>query len=375
MDSLDADELLRYGRHLSLPQVGLDGQRRLKAARVLLVGAGGLGSPAALYLAAAGVGRITIVDDDVVDASNLQRQVLHDTTTLGRPKVASARARLAALNPRVDVDALCTRFTVTNARELVAAHDLVLDGSDNFATRYLVNDACVLERKPDVYASVVRFDGQASIFAAPDGPCYRCLFPAPPPPELVPSCAEAGVFGVLPGLLGVVQATEAIKLLLGIGEPLVGRLMLVDALAMSMRVIPIRRHPDCPACGIGTTGQLVATDSVCTVDPAASAGEITPRELAARIDRGDDIVLIDVREPHEWAVARVEGARLIPLGTLATAMSSLDVRREIFVICQSGVRSANAVHRLRDAGFIHATNVAGGVARWRADVDPTLSKY
>ncbi len=373
--TLDADELLRYGRHLSLPQVGVDGQRRLKNARVLLVGAGGLGSPAALYLAAAGVGHITIVDDDVVDASNLQRQVLHDTAAVGRPKTASARERLAALNPRVDVDALCIRFTAANARELVAAHDLVLDGSDNFATRYLVNDACVLERTPDVYASVVRFEGQASIFAAPDGPCYRCLFPVPPPPELVPNCADAGVFGVLPGLLGVIQATEAIKLLLGIGESLVGRLMLVDALAMSMRAVPIRRDPDCPACGTRATGQLAAIDVACAADSAPPAAEITPRDLAARLDRGEDVVLIDVREPHEWNVARVARARLVPLGTLDAAMSSLDASRETFVICQSGMRSATAMRRLRDAGFANVVNVAGGVARWRADVDPTLSKY
>lgn len=369
---LDADELLRYGRHLSLPQVGIDGQQRLKSARVLLVGAGGLGSPAALYLAAAGVGHLTIVDDDVVDASNLQRQVLHDTAAVGRPKTDSARDRLAALNPRVDVDANRTRFTAANARMLVAAHDLVLDGSDNFATRYLVNDACVLEGKPDVYASVVRFDGQASIFAAAGGPCYRCLFPAPPPPELVPSCADAGVFGVLPGLLGVIQATEAIKLLLGIGQSLIGRLMLVDALAMSMRTIPIRRDPDCPACGSRPGKVLTAGSVACDVDAIA---EILPRDLAARIDRGDDILLIDVRDPHEWNLARVESARLIPLGTLVDAIPSLDAQRETFVLCQSGMRSATATRRLRDAGFSRVTNVIGGIARWSAEVDPTLSRY
>lgn len=372
MTTLTPDELLRYGRHLSLPQVGLEGQHRLKASRALLIGAGGLGSPSALYLAAAGIGHLTIIDDDTVDASNLQRQILHDTAAVSRPKTESARARLTALNPHTEVTALNERFTATNARELVSKHDLVLDGSDNFATRYLVNDACVLEQTPNVYASVVRFEGQASIFAAPNGPCYRCLFPSPPPSELVPSCADAGVFGVLPGLLGVIQATEAIKFLLGIGDSLVGRLMLVDALAMSIRTIPIRRDPNCPTCGAPATRELRATEVACDTN---TISEITPRDLANRFDRGDDILLIDVREPHEWKAARIERARLIPLATLSTEIPNLDAHRETFVLCQSGMRSATATRRLRDAGFTNVTNVTGGITRWRTDVDPTLSKY
>jgi adenylyltransferase/sulfurtransferase len=378
---LGAGELLRYARHLTLPQVGLEGQRKLKAARILLVGAGGLGSPAALYLAAAGVGTITIVDDDVVDASNLQRQILHGSRDLGRHKADSARERLADLNPHVRVDVHATRLTAANARALVAGHDVVLDGSDNFATRYLVNDACVLEDTPDVYASVFRFEGQASVFATPDGPCYRCIFPDPPPRELVPDCAEAGVLGVLPGLLGVIQATEALKLILGVGEPLVGRLLMVDALAMQMQVIEIPRNPECPACGTRSSTGLTAGVAASARSPreqppaAAMVPEIAPRDLAARLDAGDPLVLLDVREPAEWQVARLPGARLVPLGTLEEVLPTLDPRQETVVYCRSGVRSATAVRRLRAAGFEHVRNLAGGILRWSEGVDPRVPRY
>ncbi|HEU5173827.1 MAG TPA: molybdopterin-synthase adenylyltransferase MoeB [Gemmatimonadaceae bacterium] len=378
---LGAEELLRYGRHLTLPQVGLEGQRKLKAARVLLVGAGGLGSPAALYLAAAGVGTITIVDDDVVDASNLQRQILHGSRDIGRPKTESARERLADLNPNVRVDVHATRLTAANARALVAGHDVVLDGSDNFATRYLVNDACVLEDTPDVYASVFRFEGQASVLATPDGPCYRCIFPDPPPRELVPDCAEAGVLGVLPGLLGVIQATEALKLILGVGQPLVGRLLMVDALGMQMRTIEIPRNPECPACGRRSITRLTADGAASARPPrqqpssAAAVPEVTPRELAAELEAGDPLVLLDVREPAEWQVARLPGARLVPLGTLEEVLPTLDLRQETVVYCRSGVRSATAVRRLRAAGFEHVRNLAGGILRWSEDVDPKVPRY
>ena len=376
LPALAPEELDRYGRHLTLAQVGLEGQRRLKAARVLLVGAGGLGSPAALYLAAAGVGTITVVDHDVVELSNLQRQILHRTSDIGRLKVESARERLAEVNPNVQVEALAERFTAGNARALVARHDLVLDGSDNFATRYLVNDACVLEGRPDVYASVVRFDGQASVFAAVNGPCYRCLFPEPPPPELVPDCAEAGVLGVLPGLMGVMQATEALKLLLGIGEPLIGRLLIVNALLMEPRTIAIRRDPMCAACGARTITNVTDTDLYCAASTAPpDVPEIAPRDLAARLDSGEDLLLLDVREPHEWQVTHLRQARLAPLSTLDQLLPALDPERETVVLCKSGVRSAAAVRRLQSAGFLRASSLSGGIMRWRDDVDPTMPRY
>jgi len=381
LPALDPDELERYGRHLVIPQVGLDGQRRLKAARVLLVGAGGLGSPAALYLAAAGVGSLTIVDHDRVDRSNLQRQLLHGEADVGRRKVESARDRLRDVNPHVAVAVHATRLTAANALEFVRGHDLVLDGSDNFATRYLVNDACVLAGVPNVYASVQRFEGQASVFAAPEGPCYRCLFPEPPPPDLVPNCAEAGVLGVLPGLLGTIQATEALKLLLGVGEPLVGRLLLVDALAMRLRTIAIPRNPSCPACGTRELRALVDYDAWCAGAGGASAAgqpveerveEIAPAQLAARLKADAALVLLDVREPNEWALARIPGARLVPLGTLDAALATLDPRADVVVHCQSGVRSALAARRLRAAGFTRVRSLTGGIARWRAEVGPAV---
>jgi sulfur-carrier protein adenylyltransferase/sulfurtransferase len=370
---LSRDELRRYSRHLILPDVGLDGQRRLKAARVLLVGAGGLGSPAALYLAAAGVGTLGIVDFDVVDESNLQRQVLHGTAAVGRPKIDSARERLADLNPHVRVEAHETRLTSANALDILGRYDIIVDGTDNFATRYLTNDACVLLAKPNVYGSVFRFEGQASVFATPDGPCYRCLFPTPPPAGSVPSCAEGGVLGVLPGLVGTIQATEAVKLILGAGESLAGRLLLVDALGMRFHTVRVRRDPKCPACGTREITALIDYDEFCGTPAHApsDAFELTPRELA---DRRGEVELIDVREPHEWEIARIEGARLIPLGALPAAMTTLDGRREIVVYCRSGARSARAAEQLAAAGF-RVRSLAGGILRWSDEVDPDVPTY
>jgi adenylyltransferase/sulfurtransferase len=377
---LSRDELLRYSRHLILPDVALDGQQRIKAARVLLVGAGGLGSPAALYLAAAGVGTIGLVDFDVVDISNLQRQVLHGTSAVGRPKLESARARINDLNPNVNVETHETRLTSENALEILARYDVIVDGTDNFATRYLVNDACVLLGKPNVYGSIFRFDGQASVFCATDGPCYRCLFPTPPPPGLVPSCAEGGVLGVLPGLIGTIQATETLKLILGVGDALIGRLLLVDAMGMNFRTVRVRRDPSCAACGTREIRQLIDYDEYCGTSPTttratmARVPEMTPRELADAIARGDDVQLLDVREPYEWQLGVLENAKLVPLGSLAAAMASLDSTRDIVVYCRSGARSADAVRRLCAAGF-RATNLAGGILRWSDEIDPSLPKY
>lgn len=368
LPALSSEELARYSRHLLLPQVGVEGQRRIKAARVLIVGAGGLGSPAALYLAAAGVGRLGLVDFDEVDASNLQRQILHGTRDVGRPKIDSARDRLADVNPHVHVETHGVRLTAANALGIIEQYDLVLDGSDNFATRYLVNDACVLLGRVNVYAGVMRFDGQASVFSAPDGPCYRCLFPDPPPAELAPNCAEAGVFGVLPGLLGVIQATEALKLILGVGDPLIGRLLTVDALGMRMRTIAIPRNPECPACGTRIIRELIDYDEFCNVRRSDSTvPEITPQELAERMRARDDLQLLDVRELHEWESAHIAEARLVPLGTLESAIPSLDRDRDIVVHCQGGSRSTTAVRRLQAAGFPRVWNLAGGIERWRRE--------
>ncbi len=377
---LDQDELLRYSRHLILPEVGLEGQQRLKAASVLLVGAGGLGSPLGLYLAAAGIGRLGLVDFDRVDPSNLQRQIIHGTADIGRPKLDSARDRIRDLNPHVTVEPHATRLTSANALDLAGQYDLVIDGSDNFPTRYLVNDTCVLLGKPYVYGSVFRFEGQASVLATPDGPCYRCLFREPPPPGLVPSCAEGGVLGVLPGLIGVIQATEAIKLLLGIGETLAGRLLLVDALTMRFRTLTLSRDPDCPACGTREIRELIDYEQFCGITREQTGmdqdmGDLTPPELAQKLARGDDFDLIDVREPREWNIARLPGARLVPLGTLPQALETLDPEREIVVYCRSGARSANAKGQLRAAGFPRARNLTGGILRWSDEVDPTVPKY
>jgi adenylyltransferase/sulfurtransferase len=376
---LSQEEILRYSRHLIIPEVGLEGQRRLKGARVLMVGAGGLGSPIGLYLAAAGVGRLGIVEFDVVDETNLQRQILHGTKDVGRKKVDSARDRIRDVNPHVEVVPHEARLTSDNALEIVSQYDLVVDGTDNFATRYLVNDACVLTGKPNVYGSIFRFEGQSTVFCTKDGPCYRCLYPEPPPPGLVPSCAEGGVLGILPGLVGVIQATETVKLLAGIGEPLVGRLLLVDALSMQFRTVRLRKDPRCPACGTREITKLVDYEQFCGIrggeDETAGVQALTPADLKARLDRGEDLDLVDVREPHEWDICRIEGARLAPLSSFADALRTLDSARDVVLYCKSGQRSAKAARQLQAAGFRRVWNLAGGILRWSQDVDPTVPRY
>ncbi len=374
---LTREETVRYARHLVLPEVGIEGQRRLKGASVLLVGAGGLGSPAALYLAAAGVGRLGIVEFDVVDETNLQRQILHDTAWVGRPKLESAAARLSRLNPHVRVEAHAAALTRDNALDVLAGYDVIVDGTDNFETRYLTNDACYLLKKPNVYGSIFRFEGQASVFWPGRGPCYRCLFPEPPPPGLVPSCAEGGVLGILPGVIGAIQATEAVKVLLGVGEPLVGRLLLYDALAMRIDEVAIPRDPACPLCSPSATiRELQDYPAFCGTArggaPASTADEITAAELKRRLDAGEDLEILDVREPHEWAVSRIEGARLVPLGTLAARLSELDPDRAYVLQCRSGVRSLHALSLLRQAGFRRAVSLQGGILAWAGEVDPSL---
>ena len=379
---LSPDELRRYGRHIVLSQVGTTGQQKLKAARVLLVGAGGLGSPAALYLAAAGIGTLGLVDFDVVDVTNLQRQVLHGTSDIGRPKLDSATDRIRDINPFVHVERFDTALTSANALEIAADFDIIVDGTDNFPTRYLVNDTCVILGKPNAFGSVLRFEGQASVFATEDGPCYRCLFREPPPAGLVPGCAEAGVLGVLPGLVGTIQATEAIKLILGEGNPLIGRLLLIDALSMEFRTIALRRDPECPACGTREIRELIDYEAFCGVGAKMNQeengdviSEIDPRTLAERIESGDDIQLIDVREPWEWQIANIPGARLIPLGQLSSAIDSLDRNRETVIYCKSGVRSMHAAYALEDAGFRKLANLSGGILRWSQEVDPSVQRY
>jgi sulfur-carrier protein adenylyltransferase/sulfurtransferase len=380
LPELSSDEILRYSRHLILPDVGVEGQRRLKASRVLVVGAGGLGSPLALYLAAAGVGHLGLVDFDAVDLTNLQRQILHGTADVGRPKLESARERLADANPHVQLETYETRLTSANALEILRGYHLVVDGTDNFATRYLVNDACVLLGIPNVYGSIFRFEGQASVFATTEGPCYRCLYREPPPAGLVPSCAEGGVLGVLPGLIGVIQATETIKLILGIGQPLIGRLLLVDALGMEFRTVRLRRDPECPACGTREIRELIDYEAFCGVASESETGDssvpvVTPLELAARIGRREDFDLIDVREPHEWAIGKLPGARLVPLGTLEEAAVALDPTRPVVVYCKAGIRGAKAVRKLQEHGFNKVANLTGGIIRWSDEVDPTVPKY
>jgi adenylyltransferase/sulfurtransferase len=349
---------------------------------VLLVGAGGRGSPLALYLAAAGVGHLGLVAMDGVDVSNLQRQVLHGTSDVGRPKLASARDRVAEINPHTELETYETQLTSANALEIIRDYDLVVDGTDNFPTRYLVNDACVILGKPNVYGSIFRFEGQASVFATETGPCYRCLFREPPPPGLVPSCAEGGVLGVLPGLVGTIQATEALKLILGLGEPLVGRLLLIDTLRMQFRTLKLQRDPTCPVCGTRELTELIDYEEFCGVRKAAAATltaqaipEVTPRELAERLARGDDIDVLDVREPHEWEIAKIPGARLVPLGTLAEVLPTLDPTREVVVHCKGGGRSSRAVRQMQAAGFSRVWNLAGGIGRWSDEVDPMVPKY
>ncbi|HYM82133.1 MAG TPA: molybdopterin-synthase adenylyltransferase MoeB [Candidatus Limnocylindria bacterium] len=379
---LSQAELMRYSRHLILPEVGLQGQRKLKAASVLIVGAGGLGSPLALYLAAAGVGRLGIVDFDRVDESNLQRQILHGTSSVGTPKLESARARLHDMNPGVVVDGYETRISSENALELMKPYDVVVDGTDNFPTRYLVNDACALLGKPNVYGSIFRFEGQASVFDARTGPCYRCLYPDPPPPGLVPSCAEGGVLGVLPGVIGVIQGIETLKIILGIGESLIGRLLLFDALAMSFRELKLRKDPDCPLCGTHPTiRELIDYEQFCGLSSTeqaaadAEAWEIGARDLASRRQGTDAPMLIDVREPHEYEIARIPGAVLMPLNTLPARLSELDSSREIVLHCHHGQRSMRALELLHRSGFRKLKNLRGGIDAWSKEVDPEVPRY
>ena len=378
--ALSNDEVLRYSRHLIMPEVGMDGQLKLKAAKVLCVGAGGLGSPLALYLAAAGVGTLGVVDFDVVDFTNLQRQIIHSTADVGRKKLDSAADKLLAINPNVNIVKFDTRLSSANALELFRDFDMVVDGTDNFPTRYLVNDACVLTGKPNVYGSIFRFEGQVSIFAMKEGPCYRCLYPEPPPPGLVPSCAEGGVLGILPGLVGVMQATEAIKLILGAGEPLIGRLLLVDALAMRFRELKLRKNPDCPACGTHPTIKaLIDYNEFCGIRGEEKPVEtqmpsITVEELKQLRDAGKEPFLLDVREPHEYQICNL-GGHLIPLNDLPKRVNELDSSREIVVHCKMGGRSAKAVDFLRQSGFTKVKNLTGGINAWAEKVDPKVPKY
>jgi molybdopterin/thiamine biosynthesis adenylyltransferase/rhodanese-related sulfurtransferase len=380
--TLSNDEILRYSRHLIMPEVGMEGQQKLKAAKVLCIGAGGLGSPLALYLTAAGVGTLGIVDFDVVDYTNLQRQIIHTTADVGRKKLDSAADKLKAINPFLNLRTFDTKLTSANALELFREFDIVADGTDNFPTRYLVNDACVLTGKPNVYGSIFRFEGQASVFATEDGPCYRCLYPEPPPPGLVPSCAEGGVLGILPGLVGVIQATETIKLILGQGDSLVGRLLLVDALGMKFRELKLRKNPDCPACGTHRTiTKLIDYDQFCGIRgveaPPVSEGkmaEISVEELKKKIDNKENIFILDVREPHEYQICNLSGY-LIPLGDLPKRVGELDSSREIVAHCKMGGRSAKAVAFLQQAGFKKVSNLTGGITAWAERVDPKMPKY
>jgi sulfur-carrier protein adenylyltransferase/sulfurtransferase len=383
---LSNDEILRYSRHLIMPEVGMEGQQKLKAAKVLCIGAGGLGSPLALYLGAAGVGTLGIVDFDVVDYTNLQRQIIHTTADVGRKKLDSAADKLKAINPFLNLRTFDTKLTSANALELFREFDIVADGTDNFPTRYLVNDACVLTGKPNVYGSIFRFEGQASVFATKDGPCYRCLYPEPPPPGLVPSCAEGGVLGILPGLVGVIQATETIKLILGQGDSLVGRLLLVDALGMKFRELKLRKNPDCPMCGTHRTiTKLIDYDQFCGIrgveaaptSPGETKGkmaEISVEELKKKLDNKEDIFVLDVREPHEYQICNLNG-HLIPLGDLPKRLGELDSSREIVAHCKMGGRSAKAVALLQQAGFKKVSNLTGGITAWAERVDPKMPKY
>jgi sulfur-carrier protein adenylyltransferase/sulfurtransferase len=378
--SLNNDEILRYSRHLIMPEVGMEGQLKLKAAKVLCIGAGGLGSPLALYLGAAGVGTLGLVDFDVVDYTNLQRQIIHRTEDVGRPKLDSAADKLKAMNPFLNIKKFNSHLSSDNALEIFREFDIIADGTDNFPTRYLTNDACVISGKPNVYASIFRFEGQASVFGMADGPCYRCLYPEPPPPGLVPSCAEGGVLGILPGLLGVIQATEVIKLILGSGDPLIGRLLLVDALGMKFRELKLRKNPDCPVCGKNPTiKKLIDYQEFCGIRGEEAPAEVTTsemqvEELKQRLDRGDDLFVLDVREPHEYQICNING-HLIPLGDLPNRVNELDTSKEIVAHCRSGVRSAKAVNFLRQAGFKKVHNLAGGILAWADRVDPKMPKY
>jgi adenylyltransferase/sulfurtransferase len=383
LPELTQDDLSRYSRHLLLPEVGVDGQRKLKAARVLCVGTGGLGSPLALYLAAAGVGTLGLVDFDVVDASNLQRQIIHSTADIGRKKLDSAEEKLKALNPELNVQKHDTLLSSANALDILKDYDVVADGTDNFPTRYLVNDACVLLGKPNAYGSIFRFEGQASVFATKDGPCYRCLYPEPPPPGLVPSCAEGGVLGILPGLIGVIQATEAIKLILGIGEPLIGRLLLVDALKMRFRELKLRKNPECPVCGTQPTvtelidyQQFCGLESASDVPKTAKNGipQLSVKELKRRMDAGENLFILDVREPFEYQIANI-GGKLIPQNEVPQRLAEIDRNREIIVQCKSGGRSQRIAEFLKQSGYPKVVNLAGGILAWSDEVDSTVTKY
>jgi adenylyltransferase/sulfurtransferase len=379
--ALTNDEIARFSRHLILPEVGMQGQTKLKHAKVAMIGAGGLGAPLGLYLAAAGVGRIGLVDFDVVDVSNLQRQVIHGTSDIGRKKLDSAADRMTDINPNIRIDKFDAGLTSENALEILRDYDIVVDGTDNFPTRYLVNDACVILKKPNVYGSIFRFEGQATVFAYEDGPCYRCLYPEPPPPGLVPSCAEGGVLGILPGVIGVIQATEAVKIILGIGDTLKGRLLLYDALGMKFRELKLRRDKECPVCGDHpTVTKLIDYQQFCGIKPMtqqapATTGVIDALELKQKIDRGDKFVLLDVREPHEYQIARVPGSILIPLGDLPKRLNELDKDADIVAQCKSGGRSQKAVDLLKQNGFQHVRNMTGGITAWSDKVDPSVPKY
>jgi molybdopterin/thiamine biosynthesis adenylyltransferase/rhodanese-related sulfurtransferase len=387
LPTLEGEEVKRYSRHLIMPEVGMDGQRRLKAASVLCVGAGGLGSPAAIYLAAAGIGRIGIVDYDVVDYSNLQRQIIHATPDVGRSKLESAKDRIEALNPHVHVETYEMSLSSANALKLFDLYDVILDGTDNFPTRYLVNDACVLTGKPNAYGSIFRFEGQASVFATKEGPCYRCLYPEPPPPGLIPSCAEGGVLGVLPGVVGLIQATEAIKLILGIGEPLIGRFVIYDALKMRFRELKLKKDPECPVCGIHpTVTKLIDYEQFCGLRAevtstggnglmSSEALEIMPVELQKQIDAGKAPIILDVREPQEYQINKIAGSTLIPLGELPQRYQELDPDKEIVTHCKMGQRSAKAADFLRTVGFTKVKNLRGGILAWIDQVDPSQPKY
>ncbi len=379
---LSNDEILRYSRHLIMPEVGMEGQLKLKQAKVLLIGAGGLGAPLGLYLAAAGVGKLGLVDFDVVDFTNLQRQIIHSTETVGQPKLQSAKNRLSGLNPHIEIETYEMALSSQNALDLFRDYDIIADGTDNFPTRYLVNDACVLLGKPNVYGSIFRFEGQASVFATKEGPCYRCLYPEPPPPGLVPSCAEGGVLGILPGLIGVVQATEVVKLIMGNGRSLVGRLLLYDALEMKFRELKLRKNPECPICGPNRTiHELIDYNQFCgiTPEPPPPPGltefELDPEDVKKKIDRKDDFYLLDVREPHEVEICTFPGSHLIPLGQVTARVNELNSADEIVVYCRSGKRSGQAVEFLKQAGFRKVKNMRGGILAWSDKVDPSVPKY
>jgi molybdopterin/thiamine biosynthesis adenylyltransferase/rhodanese-related sulfurtransferase len=397
LPKLSNEEIARYSRHLILPEVGMEGQQKLKAAKVLCVGTGGLGAPLALYLAAAGVGTIGLVDFDTVDSSNLQRQIIHSTATVGKLKVDSAEIMLKGLNPFLNVVKHNTMLTSANALEIFKDYDVIADGTDNFQTRYLVNDACVILNKPNAYGSIFRFEGQASVFGTEEGPCYRCLYPEPPPPGLVPSCAEGGVLGILPGLVGVIQATETIKLILGIGDPLIGRLLLVDALGMSFRTLKLRKNPDCPVCGTNpTVTELIDYDQFCGIAPPSSVGplevvrdkavaesaivegipQITVEQLKQKLDAKENIFVLDVREPHEYPIANL-GAPLIPVGSIESRINEIAAHKndEVVIHCRSGARSQKAALALKAAGFTNVSNLTGGILAWADKIDPSMPKY